>query len=1086
MNPAHLADFSHPAPCSMSEHSETIDPLHTELAALRQRVAELEAQLHNGSQPTLNHGEAESASATVILSATLDCARVGFFKSTPDGRFLQVNQAMASILGYDSIEDLLSHITNISQQLYVDAQERDRFRHALETDGIITAFEHQIYSKDGSIIWLSENARAVKDETGAIAYYEGISTDITTRKTAEFELQSVKSQLERNIVERTLALQASNKQLSAEIAEREQAEQALRTASAQLKAILDAVPGIVSWISSDLRYLGVNQHLANTFDLPVDAFIGRDIGFLESSQEFKSFVRDFFAAPEKDAFRQVQAVVKGEMRFYLIVAQKYDQNRAAFTVGIDITERYRAESALRDAELKYRGIFENAVEGIFQTTMDGCYVSANPALARIYGFDSPDDLLGGLTDISSQLYLDPSRREEFVRQLHADGSIVRFESQVYRKDGSLIWISENARIVYDDDGNPLYYEGTVEDITDLKRAEEALQRANEELESRVEERTAALKDTNHRLRIEITERQRIESALRTSEAELRALFAAMPDVIAVFDADGRYRKIVSTNSELSYNPTAERIGKTVYDVLPPDQAAMFIIHIQRSLNTQRTVNLEYGLPVSDTDSHSPNTAQQEAWFSASVSPLPNNCVLWVARDITERKLAEQRLSQAEEKYRSIFENAAEGIFQTTPDGRCLSANPALVQMYGYDSPDEFIEYVPDISKLYVEPEHRIALVNELETSDVVSQFEARVYRKDSSIIWTSENVRVVRDTDGNALYYEGTVQDITQRKYAEEALRESEAKEREKSTQLENALRDLQQTQSQLVQSEKMSSLGQLMAGVAHEINNPVNFIYGNLAYARNYARDMLRLIQIYQRYYPDPLPELQREIEDIDLGFLMEDLPKLLGSMRLGAERIREIVRSLRSFSRHDEAELKLVDMHDGLDSTLRILHHRIKADGGKPEIRVVKEYGQLEPVKCFAGQLNQVFMNILSNAIDALRDQESAQNTNDQAQDSDHTYAELAPPSQIRITTQMSEEGDRAIIHIADNGPGIPQEVKQRIFDPFFTTKEIGKGTGLGLSISHQIVVERHAGNLYCYSSPDDGTEFVIEVPIDPVIPD
>ncbi len=1077
MNPAQ-ADFSHPDPCFMSDHSETIEPLQSELATLRQRVAELEAQLPH--PPHL--GEMEMAAGAVPM-ATLDHAGVGFFRCLPDGRFLQVNRVMVSILGYDSAEDLCAHVADLSQ-LYVNDQERDRFYRILETEGMITAFEHQAYRKDGSIIWLSENACAVRDETGAIAHYAGLSTDITNRKTTEFELHSVKSELERNIVERTLALQESNKQLLSEVAEREQAEQALRTTSAQLKAILDAVPGIVSWIGSDLRYLGVNQHLANTFDLPVEAFIGRDIGFLESSQEFKSFVRDFFAAPERDAFRQVQAVVKGEMRFYLIVAQKYDQNRAAFTVGIDITERYRAESALRDAELKYRGIFENAVEGIFQTTMDGRYVSANPALARIYGFDSPEELVGGLTDLNNQLYLDPARREEFVQRLHADGSIVRFESQVYRKDGKLIWISENARIVYDDNGEPLYYEGTVEDITDLKRAEEALQRANEELESRVEERTAALKDTNHRLRIEITERQRIESALRTSEAELRALFAAMPDVIAVFDADGRYRKIVSTNSELSYNPTAERIGKTVYDVLPPDQAALFIIHIQRSLNTQRTVNLEYGLPVGKADS--PDSVPQEAWFSASVSPLPNNCVLWVARDITERKLAEQRLSQAEEKYRSIFENAAEGIFQTTPDGRCLSANPALVQMYGYASPDEFIEYVPDISSLYVEPEHRTALVHQLETSDVVSQFETRVYRKDGSIIWTSENVRVVRDADGTALYYEGTVQDITQRKYAEEALRESEAKEREKSNQLEKALRDLQQTQSQLVQSEKMSSLGQLMAGVAHEINNPVNFIYGNLAYARNYARDMLRLIQIYQRYYPDPMPELQREIEDIDLGFLMEDLPKLLGSMRLGAERIREIVRSLRSFSRHDEAELKLVDMHDGLDSTLRILHHRLKADGGKPEIQVIKDYGQLERVKCFAGQLNQVFMNILSNAIDALREQELAQESVAQPVGAADEVPSARAVSYIRITTRMSDEGDRAIIHIADNGPGIPQDVQQRIFDPFFTTKDIGKGTGLGLSISHQIVVERHLGNLYCHSAPDDGTEFVIEVPVDPEIPD
>lgn len=1070
----------------MSEHPKTHEDLLTELVALRQRVADLEAALDIGptdEPPSLSLVQPESlAQIDHAHIDILDNALMGFFQTTPDGQYIQANRSMARMLGYESPQELTASVQNISQQIYVDPTERDRFQRVLQEQGLITDFEHQIYRKDGSIIWVSENARAVRNGQGAIAYYEGISTDITARKAAEFELQRIKSELERIIEERTVALKVSNEQLLAEIAERQQAEQAVRAASDQLKAILDAVPGIVSWISSDLRYLGVNRHLARTFDLPAEAFTGQDIGFLESSQEFRSFVRDFFASPDQDAFRQVQAIVKGEMRFYLIVAQKYDQNRAAFTVGIDITERYRAESALREAELKYRGIFENAVEGIFQTTLDGYYLSANPALARIYGYDSPDDLVNGLTDISKQLYFDPARRDEFVRRLHADGAIVRFESQVYRKDGSLIWISENARIVYGEDGQPAYYEGTVEDITDLKRVEEALQRANEELESRVEERTAALKDANHRLRIEITERQRIEKALRTSEAELRALFAAMPDVIAVFDANGCYRKIVSTNSELRYNPSAERIGKTVYDVLPHEQATMFIINIQRSLNTGKTVNIEYCLPVGDD-----RAPQESAWFSGSVSPLPNNCVLWVARDITERKLAEQRLQQAEEKYRSIFENAAEGIFQTTPTGRCLSANPALVSMYGYSSPEDFMAAVPDMGKLYVNPDHRSELIAQLEHSQVVSQFEAQVYRKDGSIIWTSENVRVVRDEAGQTLYYEGTVQDITQRKYAEEALRESEAKEREKSQQLAQALHDLQQTQTQLVQSEKMSSLGQLMAGVAHEINNPVNFIYGNLAYARNYTRDMLRLIQAYQRAYPDPTPDLQRETEDIDLGFLMEDLPKLLGSMRLGAERIREIVRSLRSFSRHDEAELKQVDVHEGLDSTLRILQHRLKADGGKPAIRVVKDYGELKVIKCFAGQLNQVFMNILSNAIDALRDREQAQGIHcDPSHPEFENPEQLTCISQIRIRTEMNEAGDRVRVSIADNGPGIPPEVQQRIFDPFFTTKDIGKGTGLGLSISHQIVVERHMGQLRCISNPDDGTEFVIEVPVQPSIQD
>jgi len=578
-----------------------------------------------------------------------------------------------------------------------------------------------------------------------------------------------------------------------DITERQQAEEALRAAKEQLQTVLEAVPGIVSWISSDLRYLGVNRHLAETFNLPPEAFVGQDIGFLHSSSEFNDFVREFFASPAQDACREVSAQVNGTPRNYLIVAQKYDQDRAAFTIGIDITKRQHTEEALRQAEAKYRSIFENAVEGVFQTTPDGYYLSANPALARIYGYESPEQLITSLTSVQQQLYVDSNRRAEFVRLLQKDDAVVCFESQIYRKDGSPTWISENARAVRDNNGTLLYYEGTVEDITERKRAEEALlianeqlEIANEQLENRVEERTAALRQSNERLVIEIAERQRVE-------AELRALFAAMTDVITVFDAQGRYLKIVSTNSELLYSPTAELIDKTVYEVLPPKQASLFFSHIQRALNTGQTVSLEYSLIIGEEQGsrggalvrtgeqgRSQNQNSKEVWFTANVSPMPDNCVIWVARNITERKQAEAALRQAEEKYRSIFENAAEGIFQTTPDGRYLSVNPTLAQMYGYSSPEEMITHLTNVAQqLYVNPNRRAEFIAALEQHDAVSNFEYQVYRKDGSIIWTSENARAVRDAQGRLLYYEGTAADITKRKRAEEALRiEQEKSER--------------------------------------------------------------------------------------------------------------------------------------------------------------------------------------------------------------------------------------------------------------------------------------------------------------------
>lgn len=302
-------------------------------------------------------------------------------------------------------------------------------------------------------------------------------------------------------------------------------------------------------------------------------------------------------------------------------------------------------------------------------------------------------------------------------------------------------------------------------------------------------------------------------------------------------------------------------------------------------------------------------------------------------------------------------------------------------------------------------------------------------------------------------------------------LQKSEGRYRRQASELETALSELRQTQSQMLQNEKMSSLGQLVAGVAHEINNPINFIHGNVNHARDYIKDLLGLVSLYQRHYPEPVPAIQTEAEDIDLDFIREDLPKTLTSMQVGSDRIREIVLSLRNFSRLDEAEIKAVDIHSGIDNTLVILNHRLVANAERPEIQVVKNYGSLPLVECFAGQLNQVFMNLLSNAIEAL--DEKRQQQTEQAQKTD--------PGQITITTALLKSG-WVEIAIADNGPGMSPEVAAQIFDPFFTTKPIGKGTGMGMAISYKIVVDKHSGSLTCSSTPGQGTEFKVQIPVSP----
>ncbi|MEH2353381.1 GAF domain-containing sensor histidine kinase [Nostoc sp.] len=306
------------------------------------------------------------------------------------------------------------------------------------------------------------------------------------------------------------------------------------------------------------------------------------------------------------------------------------------------------------------------------------------------------------------------------------------------------------------------------------------------------------------------------------------------------------------------------------------------------------------------------------------------------------------------------------------------------------------------------------------------------------------------------------------------AIQQAELLEQTKrqTSELTHALEELKQTQTRLIQGEKMAGLGQLLAGVAHEINNPVSFIFGNLIHLNEYTQELLNVVKLY-RQNSSLLPTVQERIDKADLDFLIEDLPKTLESMKVGTERICEIVLSLRNFSRTDEVELKPVDIHEGLDSTLLILGHRLKNNNKRPAIKIVKEYATLPLIECYPAQLNQVFMNLLSNSIDAL--EEKFQTIQERYLKLSQTSRKI--PLTIWIITQAIN--NQIVIRIADNGLGIPEEVRSHIFDPFFTTKAPGKGTGLGLSISYQIIVEKHHGQIKCSSKPGEGTEFLIEIP-------
>lgn len=425
------------------------------------------------------------------------------------------------------------------------------------------------------------------------------------------------------------------------------------------------------------------------------------------------------------------------------------------------------------------------------------------------------------------------------------------------------------------------------------------------------------------------------------------------------------------------------------------------------------------------------------------------------------------LMQAEMKYRCIFENAVDGIFQTTLEGKFISVNPALARIYGYNSPEEMMHSVINISQqVYVEPNRRAEFVVAIAKNGSVSQFESQVYRRDNSIIWISENARAVYDNDGNLSYYEGTVEDITERKEAEAALRSSETKLRKQATELAATLHQLKQTQSQLIQTEKMSTLGQLLAGVAHEINNPVTSISNNLPHLMQYVEDLLDLLALYAQTLREETPEITAKKSEIEFDYIQEDLPYIMSAMSAGSERIREIALSLRNFSRMDEGKKKLADIHQGIESTLLILHHRLKAKGDRPEIQIIKNYGKLPQIKCALGQLSQVFINLLGNSIDALEQRIQEDNP-------------TLPKPTIWISTEVVDK-NWVKIRIADNGEGIAEANLHQLFEPFYTTKPLGKGTGLGLSISKQIITEKHGGKIECHSKLGKGAEFIIELPI------